>query len=229
MTALVPAEYVMDVDSARRLTERIRLTAFTVRDGMEKMQVLVDEAKSGNAHVALGYPSWTAYLADTLGSEPLRLPRDQRQEMVGYLAGEGMSTRAIAPIVGASQATVARAVRAPESFDSPAPTVAPVAPTVDLATVDLTTGEIHEPITGLDGKTYTRPEPVAPRATQRRSLVDTARDAGQELRKATERLERIAADDRLTRNKEEVAAHLRHHLNRAIEVCQDLDNLLNNH
>jgi hypothetical protein len=83
-------------------------------------------------------------------------------------------------------------------------------------------------ILGLDGKTYTRPEPT-PRATQRRALVDTARDAGQELRKATERLERIAADDRLTRNKEEVAAHLRHHLNRAIEVCQNLDNLLNNH
>ena len=80
--------------------------------------------------------------------------------------------------------------------------------------------EPKPPVTGLDGKTYTRP---APRATPRRALVDTARDAGQELRKAVERLERIAADDRFARNKEEVAAHLRHHLDRAIEVCQDLN------
>lgn len=50
------------------------------------------------------------------------------------LSAEGMSTRAIAPIVGASQKTVARDV-ATESFDS------------------------VERITGINGKTYTRPEP----------------------------------------------------------------------
>jgi len=221
----VVAEYVMGVDEARRLTERIRLTALSVRDGMEKVQGLVEQARDGNAHLALGYASWTAYLSDTLGSEPLRLPRDQRQELVGYLAGEGMSTRAIAPVVGVTHETVAQDLKAPVRNLTPAPADVPV----DLAAVDMTTGEIREPVTGLDGKTYSRPAPVAPRATPRRSLVDTARDAGQELRKATERLERIAADDRLTRNKEEVAAHLRHHLNRAIEVCQDLDTLLNNH
>lgn len=40
----------------------------------------------------------------------MRLTRDQRQELVSELADQGMSTRAIAPIVGASVATVKRDV-----------------------------------------------------------------------------------------------------------------------
>lgn len=74
-------------------------------------------------------------------------------------------------------------------------------------------------VIGIDGKTYKRPEKKAPR---RRPLPDAARDAGWELRKSVERLERIAADDRFAANKDQVAAHLRGHLNHAIEVCQDL-------
>lgn len=219
-TDLVSAEYMMDVDSARRLTERIRLTALSVRDGMEKVQGLVEQARDGNAHLALGYASWTAYLSDTLGSEPLRLPRDQRQELVGYLAGEGMSTRAIAPIVGANFATVSRDLKAPVANATPA------APPVDLAAVDMTTGEIREPVTGLDGKRYSRPEPSDSKP-RRKPLTDVAHDAGWDLRKAVERLTRIAEDDRFASNKEQVAAHLRGHLLNAIEVCQDLVNQLN--
>jgi hypothetical protein len=113
VSAAEVARVVMPADDARRLTERIRYSALAVRDGMEKLQTLVEEAQAGQAHVALGYKSWTAYLADTLGHEPLRLPRDQRQELVGYLAGEGMSTRAIAPIVGVHHDTVASDLRQP--------------------------------------------------------------------------------------------------------------------
>ena len=43
-------------------------------------------AKAGNAHLALGYKSWTAYLSDGLSDEPLRLARDERRELVGRLA-----------------------------------------------------------------------------------------------------------------------------------------------
>lgn len=261
----------MSEHDARRITERIRLTAFTARESLEKLQALVAEAQEGQAHLALGYASWTAYLADVLGDEPLRLPRDQRQQLVGYLAGEGMSTRAIAPIVGADQATVVRDLRRGDANASPAPRATEAGRDFppEPVSVDPVTGEVHddcppdattggevtppvdqsvaagagveEPgeaveaisptpparpaVTGLDGKTYTRPEP---RKAQRRSLVDDARDAGQELRKALDRVERIAADDRLARNKDEVAAHLRHHLDRAQEVCQDLSELINN-
>lgn len=220
---------VLDADGARRLTERIRYTALGVRDGMEKLHRLVQEAKDGEAHVALGYASWTAYLSDVLGAEPLRLPRDQRQELVGYLSGEGMSTRAIAPIVGVTDRHVRR------DLEQVGPNVPPVAssPVESRPAVDPDTGEVAgdypepppSPVTGLDGKTYTRPQPTAaPRAPQRRALTDDARDAGIDLRKAIDRLERLAADDRLTRNRDEVAAHLRYHLDRALTVCQDLSN-----
>lgn len=102
------AQYVMDVPSARRLTERIRLNCIAVRDGVEKLQALLDEAKEGNVHVALGYPSWPAYVADVMGDEPLRLSRDDRREIVHYLTGEGMSTRAIGSTLGVGHKTVAR-------------------------------------------------------------------------------------------------------------------------
>ncbi len=167
---MTAALVLLSPGDAQRLTQRIKLTASSVRDGMFKLRNLVEEAKRSNVWQVLGFPSWTAYLADTLADEPMRLGRDERQELVGYLAGEGLSTRAIAPIVGVSQKTIDRDVR--ESFDSPAPE-----PEVEA---DLVTGEVIEPgaaqvpdavtapveatptppraVTGLDGKTY----PVKP-------------------------------------------------------------------
>lgn len=65
---------------------------------------------------------------------------------------------------------------------------------------------------------------VAPltRVHSRAPLTDFARDAGWNLRKDVERLERIFADDRFACNKQQVAAYLRGHLQYAAEVCQDL-------
>jgi hypothetical protein len=64
---------------------------------------------------------------------------------------------------------------------------------------------------------------IKPKSTTRRGPLPEAADrAGWEFRKATERIERIAADDRFAANREQVAASLRGHLSYAIEVCQDL-------
>lgn len=65
------------------------------------------------------------------------------------------------------------------------------------------------------------------RAKPRKPLTDTARNAGWDLRKAVERIERIAADDRFGTNKEQVATHLRSHLTNAIEVCQTVLDRIN--
>ena len=68
-----------------------------------------------------------------------------------------------------------------------------------------------------------RPE----KRSNRRPLMDAARDAGWNLRKAIEKVERIADDDRFARNKEEMATQLRSHLRYVIDSCQriidDLD------
>ena len=59
-------------------------------------------------------------------------------------------------------------------------------------------------------------------AQRRKPLTDAARDAGWDLRKAVERLQRITADDRFASNKQQVAPQMRSHLENAVEVCQDL-------
>jgi hypothetical protein len=97
---------VLSEDAARRLTERIRIAATNYTDTRAKVLQLVDEAKAGSAHVALGYRSWTAYLSDVLSDEPLRLARDERRELVTRLVDEGLTTTAMAPILGVSDETI---------------------------------------------------------------------------------------------------------------------------
>ena len=89
-----------DEGTARRLDSRIRLMAGAVRDGLEKIAALVEQAKAGQIHLTLGFPSWTAYLADALGGN-LAVDASIRQELMCYLSGEGMSQRVIAALVGA--------------------------------------------------------------------------------------------------------------------------------
>lgn len=122
-------QQTMSRESAERLTERIRYTAMSVRDGVQNLQRLVTEAQDGQAHLALGYPSWTAYIAEVMGDEPLQLRgREERREVVSWLAGQGMSTRAIAPVVGASKDTVHRDLAARVSDETPASTAEPTGP-----------------------------------------------------------------------------------------------------
>lgn len=232
---------VMTTTEAEWVTNRIRNAVTSLRVGFDELEAAVIAAKTGSAHVALGYASWTAYLSDVLGREPLRLDATERRELVAYLSGQGMSTRAIAPIVGVSHKTVAQDVQ--------------VSPEVTPAqSVDTETGEITEPttggevaaepteptaplapspvVTGLDGKAYSkppvRPASAKPASPRRSALVDQARNTGWELDRITSRLERIAEDDRLPAQKDEVASQMRSHLAHAIEVCQDLLDRINN-
>lgn len=173
---------------AQVLTERIRQTARDVADRVTRLLQLVEQALAGEAWVALGYASWTAYLADTL--EPMRLPLEERREVVGWLTGRGMSTRAIAPIVSVDQKTVSNdrraiaAATAGEEDSSPAPIV----------------------VTGVDGKTYTTtqapsrhlavvPAAEAPAALE---MPSTDRERGDLLELLRARLEErgtLRADD----------------------------------
>lgn len=80
----------LSAEDAYRLTQRIRTAASGAREAMETLSVLVEEARAGGAHAAMGFASWTDYLSSTLGASPMRLDREQRRELVAYLAGEGM-------------------------------------------------------------------------------------------------------------------------------------------
>lgn len=224
---------MMSEHDARKITERIRIVAHNYTEAKAKLIELVQQAKDGSAHEALGYPSWTAYLAETLGDEPMRLARDERQEMVKVLSAEGMSTRAIAPVIGATHTTVRRDLEAGGTNVPPEPKSdaellagaewSPEAVedeprfTDEPGRIQPVTGTI----TGMDGKNYTRPQPKPePPKPRRNPLPEQARTAGWEVRKSVERIERIMSDDRFTRNKEEVATSLRGHLQYAIETLQ---------
>jgi hypothetical protein len=183
MTDIIEVIAPLDRDAAARLDKRIRLMAATARENLAKIAMLVDEAKAGQIHEALGFPSWTAYLADALGGQ-LELSTDTRRAVVELMAGEGMSQRAIATAVGVSQKTVDRDLDKVSHGDSPEPA----------------------PVTGLDGKTYTRPATPAP--ARRNPLKDSFAPAVQELGRVARRIEKLSDDDRFSSNQESLHRHL---------------------
>lgn len=271
-----------DIDAARRRAERIRIKARSITEQYSDLRALVDEAERCEDHLTLGYPSWTAYVADLFGDEPLRLPRDSRIPMSNMLAEKGMSNRAIGVVLGVDEGTVrndraaaeysapapdhidldtgevvdaerypqARRAPWPERREEPAERIDPAtgeivpAPTFrPLDVTDWTPEELDDQIAaddaviesyeratvpapvkvvGLDGKTYSRPQPKAPPEPRRPALPPQIQSAGWDLTKAIERLQRLASDDRFATHKEEVAPHMRSHLQNAIKVCQDL-------
>lgn len=205
---------------ARRLTQQIQLLTGSIADQIDLVITLIAEAETGRAWEALGYPSWTAYCSQEFAGSLPRLDRQVRQQLVGSLTEAGMSSRAIAPIVGVSHMQVTRDQTA-SAVTNVTPDAAdecdPDAVIVDAEIIE----EPPKPITGRDGKSYRKSETTA-KSAARRSLVDYARDTADQLRKVTIRLESIAADDRLSRNKEQVAARLRFELDRVSTVGQEL-------
>ena len=159
------------------------------------------------------------------------------------LSAQGMSTRAIAPTVGAGVMTVSddrKALRAagvrtpytsePESLDEYRGRVLADAE-ANHKVIKLTGPEsVSDPapakVVGLDGKTYTRPEPK-PQADRRTPLRDGFRDAALDLDKLVHRFERLAADDRLPRNRSEVARYA-NDLTRATDALQRVAEQLSN-
>jgi hypothetical protein len=95
----------MGADEARMLTDEIK-ECLTV--GAEKIARAYDE----RADVALGYASWDAYCIAEFSSLRLRVPREERPEMVASLRNAGLSIRAIASATGAGVGTIHREIEA---------------------------------------------------------------------------------------------------------------------
>jgi transposase-like protein len=205
--------HVMTEGEANAVTEEIRHAAKSFVEYRARLMDAVDRAKAGNAQEALGYRSWTAYLSDVLGEEPMRLARAERQDMVRMLSDEGMSTRAIAPIVGANYATVSRDLQAgvasatPEPEANSAPDEAPEPPAA---------------VTGLDGKTYAKPESKAQPKPRAEAITSQFTSAVVDLNRVLAKFRRIADSDNFNRNKNQVATLHGSDLDRAISELQNL-------
>ena len=92
-------------DEARELTDRICT-------GLGVVWELVLEAYRTRAWAALGHGSWDAYCAAEFGKFHMRLPSEERDEVIGSLRAAGLSIRAIAATGVASKKTVERTIAA---------------------------------------------------------------------------------------------------------------------
>ncbi|MFC9995834.1 hypothetical protein [Nocardia sp. NPDC127526] len=195
--------------AARELTDQIRA-------GADALWQLVAQAYVNRAWQALGYCSWDDYCTREFGDCRIRLPREERQEIVASLREVGMSTRAIAAATGVARGTVLK----------------------DLGEVD----QIEPPdsIVGFDGKKYpskqverehagalgfpVRPEVAATNAEsstrRRRPLPEAFNAVRYDLVKRAEALARLAADDRFDRNAEQLAQRYRFDLIQARDAIQ---------
>lgn len=189
---------VMPVADAQSLDTRIRLMATTVEQNIDKLSDLLREAQAGQIHVALGFDSWTAYVADAVRFKPESI--EQRRELVALMFGEGMSERAIAEVVGVSQKTVDRDLENMSRDDSPEP---------------------GAQVIGLDGKSYTR-KPKGERKRQpkaKQPLNVEVSKAVAALTKNAETLSKLCGDCRFVKNVYSLTRH-RSELARAINSLQ---------
>lgn len=95
----------MTPDEARDITNRMRTAAGVLTE-------LYVDAYTRRAWAALGHASWDAYLAAEFGDFHIRLPREERDEVIGSLRSAGLSIRAIAATGVASKKTVERTIAA---------------------------------------------------------------------------------------------------------------------
>lgn len=117
--------------AARALDKRIRSASAHADSALITLGMLLDEARAGQIHIALGLRSWTEYL------ETIRLPlmtKDDTRSAIALLSHAGASQRTIASMTGVGLGTVNRRVKR--------------GATATNATV------------GRDGKSYTRDTPA---------------------------------------------------------------------
>lgn len=193
---------------------------------------LLVEAYERRAWAVLGYESWRDYTDAELGEVRLRLPREQRRELVATMTEAGMSTRAIGAALGVSDETARRdrgaTFVAPEpepmhsledvadefgvDLDEPDDLADKIA--AELAASDEQYAEQAktpdpEPerprVTGTDGKTYpaTKPPQPDPAVTEWLNDSQAVQDSGY-LREFTRTFAR--ADDFLRFNAERLGS-----------------------
>lgn len=188
---------ILDVAAAERRAERITLRLDAIADNYAAVMPMIREAIEKRDDLALGYRSPGDYVSDRFGGSLQRLGVEVRRAVVGELTSAGLSTRAIAPVVGISHMQVARDLRSGVTDVTPHSSSAPVdgpateavsddeVPEPELAGTDDTSDAIQperasadthtqapapRSVTGIDGKTYTRPARVVPRPEAEKTL-----------------------------------------------------------
>lgn len=220
---------MMTADEARQATDRIRLALDRVSNAWADLGERITDAYRRRADLALGYDSWAEY-ADAELKPAEGLAAEVRRQLVGMLSQAGMSTRAIAPTVGVTHPTVITDQRAGGKPFTTSPAHRFYREPEPAERIDYDTGEVLDEtpvaptVTGLDGKTYKRPEPnFQRRAPLPEAIASTVYDVARKV----ERLERMVADDRLPQNRDKIAVRSHSDLVRIIDALQRVADQIN--
>ncbi|KZM70783.1 hypothetical protein AWN90_40210 [Nocardia terpenica] len=217
------------------MTERIKV-------GVEAVWELIRRAYLTRAWAVLGYRSWDDYCTREFGASRLRLPREERHEIVVSMREIGMSTRAIAAATGVSKNTITEDLRQVSQSGTPEPeaiagidgrTYPPSAskpPVTDLISAN-ELAELNSAITA-PAPTIVTPGPLGekplPRPRNRAPLPDSFSHKAFELTRAAESLKGKTDDDRFARNAEEIARKNLGDLIRARDAVQYVIDRLTN-
>lgn len=219
---------IVDFDraAAERRAERITLRLDAIAENYRMVLPMIREAIEKRDDLALGYRSPGDYVSDRFGQSLAGLGIEVRRAVVGELTQAGLSTRAIAPVVGVDSATVHRdltrvAHATPQTERTEPASVGPQGGDREESVAP--TGTPRPAVTGIDGKTYA---PPAPRAAPRRALSDQFFDAAYDAAKKVESLHRLIDDDRFAQNAEKVAAKHRNDLLRTRDLLEQVINAL---
>lgn len=172
-------------EEARALTDRIKIA-------VEGTWQLIREAYTTRTWAVLGYDTWDAYCGAEFGHARLKLPREERQEVVASLRESGMSYPAISAATGMSVGTAHAAAQAFKTESLPPRTQG----TDGKSYASSASEEI------VDAELVDEPARLEPPKQKRRPLPEAFTDAGRDLTRAAERLARLTEDDRFARNRE---------------------------
>lgn len=193
MTAVVAVLPQMTEEGAERLSSRISARLDGIADNYVAVMPLIREALNRNAYAVLGYASHGAYIKDRFGDALGKLGIDLRREIVRELSSAGLSTRAIAPVIGVSQRTVANDVSnlahldatatADVEEESPVIVNESTGEVVEDAPVTVTETHTTKVVTGLDGKSYpvAPPKPVDEDAANRQNAETASKEIAQAI------------------------------------------------
>jgi len=240
-----------DRAAAERRAERITMRLDAIAENYARVLPMIREAIEKRDDIALGYRSPGDYVSDRFGNALSNLGMDVRRAVVKELTDAGLSTRAIAPVVGVSNFTVhadqtaVRDLTPDEPFAEDQPEASahlglnPQTPRGEVTDRSNSTGDLDaarvdtprpadhtpRPVTGIDGKTYTRGT-QQPGKDRRKPLTDSFWTAVYDLGVKAESLHRLISDDRFPQNAKQVAAKNRVHLLRARDLLEQVINSL---
>ena len=211
------SELVISAQDARNLTDKIKA-------GTAALWELIKEAYASRAWASLGYASWDDYCTQEFGTSRIRLPREERQEVVASMREIGMSVRAISSATGDHYSTVSRELGR-----------------VANATPGSSLSASCEPV-GVDGKTYRAPtraediltkeeleEHPIPKEDKPRAEATTKQfmAAVADLNRILDRFHKIKTSPNYRNNIDQLTQTHASDIDRAIDELVDLRNTLN--